>query len=89
MMKKYTRTTTILSTIITIIEMTKIMVDLTNKYNLTDYTSYPTIYILISQMNRDTMLKSILVHDLRSDFKVSEMGWEVKKILRGQSKHGL
>ena len=41
--------------------MTKIMVDLTNKYNLTDYTSYPTIYILISQMNRDTMLKSILV----------------------------
>ena len=23
------------------------------------------------------------------DFKVSEMGWEVKKILRGQSKHGL
>ena len=37
------------------------MVDLTNKYNLTDYTSYPTIYILISQMNRDTMLKSILV----------------------------
>ena len=61
MMKKYTRTTTILSTIITIIEMTKIMVDLTNKYNLTDYTSYPTIYILISEMNRDTMLKSILV----------------------------
>ena len=61
MMKKYTRTTTILSTVITIIEMTKIMVDLTNIYNLTDYTSYPTIYILISQMNRDTMLKSILV----------------------------
>ena len=28
-------------------------------------------------------------HDLRSDLKVSEMGWEVKKILRGQSKHGL
>ena len=28
-------------------------------------------------------------HDLRSDLKVSEMGWEVKKILGGQSKHGL
>ena len=30
-----------------------------------------------------------IFHDLRSDFKVSEMGWEVKNILRGQSKHGL
>ena len=28
-------------------------------------------------------------NDLRSDFKVSKMGWEVKNILRGQSKHGL
>ena len=30
-----------------------------------------------------------IFHDLRSDFKVSEMGWEVKNIVRGQSKHGL
>ena len=30
-----------------------------------------------------------IFHDLRSDFKVSKMGWEVKNILRGQSKHGL
>ena len=30
-----------------------------------------------------------IFHDLRSDLKVSEMGWEVKNILRGQSKHGL
>ena len=30
-----------------------------------------------------------IFHDLRSDFKVSEMGWEVKNIPKGQSKHGL
>ena len=30
-----------------------------------------------------------IFHDLQSDSKVSEMGWEVKNILRGQSKHGL
>ena len=30
-----------------------------------------------------------IFHDLRSDFKVSEMGWEVKNVLKGQSKHGL
>ena len=30
-----------------------------------------------------------IFHDLWSDFKVSEMGWEVKNIVRGQSKHGL
>ena len=30
-----------------------------------------------------------IYHDLWSDFKVSEMGWEVKNIVRGQSKHGL
>ena len=30
-----------------------------------------------------------IFHDLRSDLKVSEMGYEVKNILRGQSKHGL
>ena len=30
-----------------------------------------------------------IFHDLWSGFKVSEMGWEVKKIVRGQSKHGL
>ena len=30
-----------------------------------------------------------IFHDLRSDLKVLEMGYEVKKILRGQSKHGL
>ena len=30
-----------------------------------------------------------IFHDLRSDFKVSEMGWEVKNVLMGQSKHGL
>ena len=30
-----------------------------------------------------------IFYDLRSDFKVSEMGLEVKNIVRGQSKHGL
>ena len=30
-----------------------------------------------------------IFHDLWSDFKVWEMGWEVKNIARGQSKHGL
>ena len=30
-----------------------------------------------------------IFHDLRSDLKVLEMGWEVKNIVRGQSKHGL
>ena len=30
-----------------------------------------------------------IFHDLRSDFKVSEMDWEVKNNVRGQSKHGL
>ena len=30
-----------------------------------------------------------IFHDFWSDFKVSEMGWEVKNIVRGQSKHGL
>ena len=30
-----------------------------------------------------------IFHDLQYDFKVSEMGWEVKKFLRGQSIHGL
>ena len=30
-----------------------------------------------------------IFHGLRSDFKVSEMGWEVKNVLKGQSKHGL
>ena len=30
-----------------------------------------------------------IFHDLQSDLKVSEMGWKVKNILRGQSKHGL
>ena len=30
-----------------------------------------------------------IFHDLWSDFIVSEMGWEVKNIVRGQSKHGL
>ena len=30
-----------------------------------------------------------IFHDLRSDLKVSEMGLEVKNIVRGQSKHGL
>ena len=30
-----------------------------------------------------------IFHDLWSGFKVLEMGWEVKKIVRGQSKHGL
>ena len=34
-------------------------------------------------------LKFSIFHDLRSDFKVSEMGWEVKNIVRGQSKYGL
>ena len=29
-----------------------------------------------------------IFHDLQSDLKVSEIVWEVKKILRGQSKHG-
>ena len=33
--------------------------------------------------------KFSIFHDLRSNLKVLEMGWEVKKILRGQSKHGL
>ena len=30
-----------------------------------------------------------IFHDLRSDFKVSKVGWEVKNIVRGQYKHGL
>ena len=30
-----------------------------------------------------------IFHDLQSDLKVSEMGWEVKKIIRGQSKQYL
>ena len=28
-------------------------------------------------------------HDLRSNLKVLEIGWKVKKIIRGQTKHGL
>ena len=30
-----------------------------------------------------------IFHDFWSDLKVLEMGWEVKNIVRGQSKHGL
>ena len=30
-----------------------------------------------------------IFHDLRSDLKVLEMDWEIKKIIRGQDKHGL
>ena len=41
----------------------------------------------MEKLNRNTNFSSF--HDLRSDFKVSEMGWEVKNIVRGQSKHGL
>ena len=41
----------------------------------------------MKKLNRNSNFS--IFHDLRSDFKVSEMGWEVKNILRGQSKHGL
>ena len=41
----------------------------------------------MEKLNRNTNFSSF--HDLRSDFKVLEMGWEVKNIVRGQSKHGL
>ena len=41
----------------------------------------------MEKLNRNTNFSSF--HDLRSDFKVSEIGWEVKNIVRGQSKHGL
>ena len=41
----------------------------------------------MEKLNRNANFSSF--HDLGSDFKVLEMGWEVKNIVRGESKHAL
>ena len=38
----------------------------------------------MKKLNRNTNFS--IFHDLRSDLKVSEMGYEVKNIIRGESK---